>query len=210
MSIGGVKVEGSEFPFKITKDFIKILGVNVGGNAKEARDATWSGVLNKIKQVLQFWRLRELRLRGKVVVVNSLLLTKCNYVMGVIDLPDWVLNGIKETVNTFVWGGKGMKISAKPLIADYNEGGLRLTDLDVKSKAIRVKTMKKYLCGKVEYGWKGYMRKYLKEGGGCGEGGVFMVLKKPMIKKLPLFYQEVFTAWSEFVVNVNYECENIN
>ncbi len=29
--------------------------------------------------------------------------------------------------------------------------------------------------------------------------------KKPMIGKMPLFYQEVFTAWAEFVVNVNYE-----
>lgn len=73
MSIGGVEVEVIEVPFKITKDFIKILGVNIGGNAKEA---TWAGVLNKIKQVLQFWRLRELRLRGKVVVANPLLLTK--------------------------------------------------------------------------------------------------------------------------------------
>ncbi len=48
-----------------------------------------------------------------------------------------------------------MKISAKTLIADYSEGGLRLTDLNVKRNAIRVKTIKKYLCGKVEYGWKG-------------------------------------------------------
>ncbi|MEI4896679.1 hypothetical protein Q8G71_35910, partial [Klebsiella pneumoniae] len=61
----------------------------------------------------------------------------------------------------------------------------------------------KYLCGKVEYGWKGYMRKYLIEGGGCGEEAAFMVLKKPKI-------EEVFTAWAEFVLNVNYECENIN
>lgn len=87
---------------------------------------------------------------------------------------------------------------------------MRLIDLNVKRNAIRVKTIKKYLCGKVEYGWKGYMRKYLNEGGGCGEEGVFMVLKKPMIGKMPLFYQEVFTAWAKFVVNVNYECENIN
>lgn len=125
-------------------------------------------------------------------------------------MPDWVLNGIKEMVNTFVWGGKGVKISAKTLIADYSEGGLRLTDLGTKRKAIRVKTMKKYLCDKEEYGWKGYMRKYLKEGGGCGEEGVFMALKKTMIEKLPLYYQEVFTAWAEFVENVKYECENIN
>lgn len=51
------------------------------------------------------------------------------------------------------------------------------------------------------------MRKYLSEGGGYGEEGVFMVLKKLMIETLPLFYQEVFTAWAEFVINVNYECE---
>lgn len=102
MSIGGVEIEGLDVPFKITKDYLKILGVSIGVNAKEARDATWTGVLNKIKQVLQFWRQSELRLRGKVVVANSLILTKCNYVMGAIDLPDWVLNKIKETVNTFV------------------------------------------------------------------------------------------------------------
>ncbi len=41
-----------------------------------------------------------------MVVVNSLLLTKCNYVMGVIDLPDWVLNGIKEAVNILCGVGK--------------------------------------------------------------------------------------------------------
>lgn len=86
---------------------------------KEARDATWTSVLNKIKEVLHFWRQREFRLRGKVVVANSLILTKCNYVMGAISIPDWVLNEIKETTNTFVWGGKGIKISTKTLIADY-------------------------------------------------------------------------------------------
>ncbi len=35
-----------------------------------------------------------------------------------------------------------MKISTKTLIADYKEGGLKLADLDVKRKAIRVKTIK--------------------------------------------------------------------
>ncbi len=143
MSVGGVDIEGENTPFKITKEYTKILGVNIGVNVKEARDVTWTGILNKIKQVLQFWRLRDLRLKGRVVVVNSLLLTKCNYVMGAIDLPDWVLNAMREVVNIFLWGGKGVKISTKTLIADYKEGGLKLADLDVKRKAIRVKTIKK-------------------------------------------------------------------
>lgn len=210
MSIGGVEMGECDIPFKVTEDYMMILGVNIGVNAKEARDATWTGILNKIKQVLLFWRLRELRLRGKVVVVNSLLLSKCNYVMGVVDLPDWVLNEMKEVVNNFLWGGKGVKISTRTLIADYAEGGLKLIDLDVKRKTVRVKTMKKYLHDKEAYGWKGFMRDFVDKSSGCGEEGVFMALKKPMIENIPLFYQEVLSAWAEFLVDVGYECENIN
>lgn len=51
---------------------------------------------------------------------------------------------------------------------------------------------------------------YLNKSCGCGEEGLFMALKKPMIENMPLFYQEVFSAWAEFVVNVGYECDNIN
>lgn len=37
-----------------------------------------------------------------------------------------------------------------------------------------------------------------------------MAFKKPMTEKMPMFYQEVFSASAEFLVNVNYECDNIN
>ncbi len=210
MSIGGVDIGRCDIPFKVTNDHMRILGVNIGVNAKEARDATWTGILNKMKQVLQFWRLRDLRLRGKVVVANSLVISKCNYVIGAVDLPDWVLNEMKEVVNNFLWGGKGVKISTKTLIEDYTVGGLKLIDIDVKRKAIRVKMIKKYLYDKVDCGWKGFLRDFLDESGGCGEEGVFLALKKPMVENIPLFYQEVFSAWAEFLVNIGYECENIN
>ncbi|XDV53672.1 hypothetical protein PO909_022110 [Leuciscus waleckii] len=210
MSIGGVDIGRCDIPFKVTNDHMRILGVNIGVNAKEARDATWTGILNKMKQVLQFWRLRDLRLRGKVVVANSLVISKCNYVIGAVDLPDWVLNEMKEVVNNFLWGGKGVKISTKTLIADYTAGGLKLIDIDVKRKSIRVKMIKKYLYDKVDCGWKGFLRDFLDKSGGCGEEGVFLALKKPMVEKIPLFYQEVFSAWAEFLVNIRYECENIN
>ncbi len=54
------------------------------------------------------------------------------------------------------------------------------------------------------------MRDYLEKSGGCGEEGIFMSLKKPMCENIPLFYQEVFSAWAEFLIDVGYECENIN
>ncbi len=54
------------------------------------------------------------------------------------------------------------------------------------------------------------MRDYLDKSGGCGEEGVFMALKKPMFENIPLFYQEVFSAWAKFLMDVGYECKNIN
>lgn len=149
-------------------------------------------------------------LRGKVIVANSLLLSKCNYIMGAVDLPQWVLNEMTEILNDFVWGGKGAKIAKKTLMAGYKEGGLKLIDLEVKKKAIRVKTMKKFLCDKVEYGWKGFMKDVLDKSSGCGEEGLFMTLKKPMYEQMSLFYQEVLSAWAGVIVNMHYECENIN
>ncbi len=44
MSIGGVDIGRCDIPFKVTNDHMRILGVNVGVNAKEARDATWTGI----------------------------------------------------------------------------------------------------------------------------------------------------------------------
>ncbi len=44
-------------------------------------------------------------MRGKVVVANSLVISKCNYVIGAVDLPDWVLNEMKE-VGEYIFVGR--------------------------------------------------------------------------------------------------------
>ena len=52
---GNVVMGDCEIPLKVAKEMIKVLGVNVGVNADEARDVTWTGVLNKVKQSLNLW-----------------------------------------------------------------------------------------------------------------------------------------------------------
>lgn len=47
--VGKVDISQCGIPFKVTEDYIKILGVNIGVKTKEARDVTWTGVLNKVK-----------------------------------------------------------------------------------------------------------------------------------------------------------------
>lgn len=35
-----------------------------------------------------------------------------------------------------------------------------------------------------------------------------MAMKKLMYGKMPLFYQEVLSAWAEVIENIQFECEN--
>ena len=82
-----------------------------------------------------------------------------------------------------------MRISHKTLIAGYSEGGLKLVDIDTKRKALRVKTVKKYLHDVNDYGWKQFFKMYVQIAGRCGEHSLLMVLKEAMYEKVPFFLQ---------------------
>ncbi|KAG7460496.1 hypothetical protein JOB18_040733, partial [Solea senegalensis] len=58
------------------KASVRVLGVHIGQDQKAARDNTWKEVLNKMNNTLGLWKMRKLTLKGKVVMLNSLILSK--------------------------------------------------------------------------------------------------------------------------------------
>ncbi len=46
------------------------------------RDLMWEDVVGEMERILNYWKLRELTLRGKVLVINALMMTKMWYVLG--------------------------------------------------------------------------------------------------------------------------------
>lgn len=192
---------------RVEERYMKVLGVHLGVECKEATDATWTGVINKIRTVCGRWRARKLKLKGKVIVVNSLLLSVCVYVMNVLEMPEWVMIDLNKIVCDFIWEGKGVKIAQKTLVGKSWEGGLNLMDLEIKKAALRIKTVKKYLVGRWSYGWKEFLKKYVEDVGGIGEYGWYMGFKQSMTVGIPGFYREVFEAWRRFLPKVEYECE---
>lgn len=206
MYMGNTNERVCEIPFKVAEGSVKILGIDIGKNEKDARDMTWTGVINKLKQTLNFWKQRGLRLRGKVIVVNALIMSKLVYIIGALDMPEWVHNEVNRAVSDFIWGGKGVKIAHSTLTAKYKEGGLQLVDLKLKVKAIRLKVIVKYLRDCVNYGWKYFFKDHVNCIGRCGEHSLMMGFKKSMYEHVPYFYQEVFEAWTRFLPQVKYEC----
>ena len=206
MYVGNINQKDCNIPFRVSNDYMKILGINMGVKEKEARDETWNGVINKVKNTLNAWKPRRLKLKGKVLVVNALILSQIVYALTVIDMPEWVHKELNSTITNYIWDGKLARIAQKTLIGKYEEGGLKLVDLNIKKKAIRIKTVKKYLYDRVDYGWKNVFKEYLYKNGRCEENGLIMIMKNSMYEKVPRYYKEVFDAWGKYRINIKYEC----
>lgn len=203
MSIGKIEKIQTFYPFK-EQESLKILGVRIGKNEKMVRDLMWEEVEGEMERVLNYWKQRDLTLRGKVLVINALMLAKMWYVLGVIPMPMGISKRLKKDVLNFLWGSKPSKISYNTLIGAIEEGGLGLQDPELKKKSFRVKTVKTFLNEENKAEWKIHMRMFLNK---CrhmkiGPDILWMKLKPKMITGIPEFYKEVLEAWTEFLPNV--------
>lgn len=145
------------------KKKIKILGVNLGKDEKSSRDKRWEEIVGEMKRRLFFWKLRDLELKGRVIIANSLMLSKMWYNLSVTAMPVWVEKRVKSIVLEFLWSNKPPRIAHKTLIGSQEEEGLGLMDVEQRKKSMRGKTVKKYLNGEKMEEWKVIMKHFLKQ-----------------------------------------------
>lgn len=205
MKFGGVVELAGVFKFMEVQE-IKILGVVLAKNEKVAVDNMWEGIVGGMERRLIFWRSRFLSLRGKILIVNLLMLSKMWYVLHVMPLPNWVLKRIKKSVLEFLWDKKPPRIAYCTLIGQLDEGGMGLVDVEQKMKSMRVKVVKKYLDRTNKAEWKISMGFYLNKCGNfkLGDNILWMKLKNWMLEGIPGFYQEVLSAWRLFLTEVDF------
>ncbi len=190
MRVGLTNDISNKIQFKEEKKNMKILGIRVGENENEISNVVWEEVFKGMQKRLNFWKLRNLFLKGKVLVINSLFLSKMWYVLGSVSLPLWVYKKIKSIVLNFLWEGKPSKIAYDTLIGKVEEGGLGLLDPFIRMKSIRIKIVNKYWKdGK--YAWKGVMNYFLNKCGKMGQDVLWMKLKENMMNGIPEFYKKL-------------------
>ena len=198
----------NKWGFCVNNGSRKILGVYIGGHEGEDRDRGWREVLGKIQNVLNLWKSRGLTLKGKVIVVNVLILSKINHILGTCELPQWALNSLKAAISSFLWRGKGNLIAHRVLISNKREGGLGLIDISAKKDALRVKIVKNFLDPERQYPWEDWMASYLAEYGERDAYNLCALLPGKARSSLPDFYQEVLEAWGKILPHLWPKCSN--
>ena len=79
------------------------------------------------------WSLRCLTVIGKILVVNTLLVSQFVHKLLCLYSPsEEVLNKFHRIITQFIWSKKSSKIKYDKLIQNYENGGLKLVDLKIK------------------------------------------------------------------------------
>ena len=117
---------------------IRVLGIKIIPSAPIIYQENFMDVLEKVENIFGKWCNRVLTLKGKIVIVNSLVSSLFMHKFLALPTPPGeFFKRYKRLVLEFLWDGKKAKIPYKRLIQDYTRLGLKLFDLEIKNKALK-------------------------------------------------------------------------
>ena len=133
---------------------IKILGCWIYPDKATMLEYNFMNEIDKIKNTVKKWSKRNLTQLGKITVINSLVASKFMHKFLALPSPDQeFFAAMKKIFTDFLWNGKKSKIKYNKITQSYEEGGLKLVDLEAKNTALEASLVKKLKQTKADLRW---------------------------------------------------------
>jgi hypothetical protein len=139
------------------------------------------------------WSYRDLTYIGKVTVIKTLALPILVQSLTVLpNPPDSILNDIEKIFYKFLWNGKKDKIKRSIIINEYEEGGLKMPNIQSFYKALKMSWLHKLLDPFNHSPWKVLLLGSMQKWGGSN----ILYLSKEGLEKIAEkvnpFWKDVF------------------
>ena len=109
----------------------------------------------EIRQLLDCWTLRHLSILGKIQVIKSLAVPKFIHLLTSLPSPtNSSFHQIETILYSFIWGNKRDKIARKILKITIENGGLKLIDIRMFDKTLKISWVKKIWDENYHADWK--------------------------------------------------------
>ena len=117
---------------------IKILGIWIHSDNRSFLDLNYDPLLVKARSTLAAWKNISLTLIGKIQVINTLVTSQFVYKLMSLPTPsEAFFKAYKKIVTDYLWDEEVHSIRYSKLIQNYNDGGLKLVDLELKDKVLK-------------------------------------------------------------------------
>ena len=128
----------------LDKEAIKILGINFTYNTNLFNKLNFERVEANLTTTLNIWRQRNLTIYGKFEIIRTLAFSKILYVTHVLYPKAQFIKIIKNKLCDFIWNGQRPKIKYISLIFDYQDGGIKLPNMETKIKTQQLNWIKNF------------------------------------------------------------------
>ncbi len=123
--------------FDFSNPSLKILGIYFGD--AESATNSWNSRIDKLDRKLDSWRYRNLSLRGKILIVNSLALSGLIFLASILSIPQVFVTKINKIIFKFIWSDKNELVKQSLIYQPVERGGLSLMNIKTKSMALQLK-----------------------------------------------------------------------
>jgi hypothetical protein len=175
---------------------VKALGIYFSYDSKQMEEKNFTEKLKELKSILAIWGQRDLSILGRITIFKSLAFSKVIYQCSNLAVPENVIKELNQIAFNFVWHGKPDKVKRTTIIADYQEGGLKMLDVVSFINAQKVMWVKRLLAKTEEGSWKVYPKRLLSK---LLHGHSFQCNFELKNVKFPMqpFYRQLFEAWEK-------------
>ena len=98
--------------------------------------------MSDLYKIVNQWGKRDLTPLGKITIIKTFLLSKFNHLFLSIPSPSQeLIQQINSVLFKYLWGGKPDKIKRGYVTLDYNEGGLRMVNLQNHIQSLKLTWM---------------------------------------------------------------------
>ena len=131
---------------------VRCLGIYIGNDKKECNKLNWDKKLENIKKKLSSWQKRKLTIFGKVTVIKSLLIPQLLFSAHFLDIPTGYIKEVNKVFYKFLWNSHD-RIKRNTLIADINEGGIQMMDIESQFEALKASWVVKLINSNESWGF---------------------------------------------------------
>ncbi len=177
---------------------VETLGIKIPlWKRKDIYGINYEPKIASMEAVIRAWSMRNLSLRGKVTVIKSLLISKFQYLIAVLGIPDKkIIVRINKSVYKFLWDGSE-KLKRNVMINAREEGGMEVPDFEATCKSVMIKWIYRYLHAP-DSKWKQMVDYTLSPVGGSFVFKCNLSKDEIILKSIQsMLWRDVVTSWCD-------------
>ena len=123
-----------------TDEFVRILGVHFNNDYEHTKYFNIQSCIRKMEECTKTQSQRNLSLKGKTIVINTLISSKLWFIANVFPIPQDLRPEINKIIFGYLWKWSAAKpIARETLFLPRDRGGLRILVPLIQGQALRIK-----------------------------------------------------------------------